>query len=60
MQNVLYEMVCGEEKFLRKSLLASYAVIAKKNELPVTISVKMYLPRIYQQLMLYSNVDKLA
>ena len=50
----------GEEKFLQKDLLAPYAIIAKTTNCPFTLSLKMYVPRIHWQQMLYCSDDEFA
>ena len=56
-QNLSYDMAGGKRKFLQRNLLAPYEIIAKKVHCPVTLSIKMYLPRIHEQQMLHGGTN---
>ena len=45
-------------KFLQWNLLAPYEIVAKKTHCPVTLLIKIFLPRIHEQQMLHSTINE--
>ena len=56
-KNLPYHMAGGKGKFLQRTPLAPYDIIARKTHCPVTLPIKMFLPRIHEQQMLHSIIN---
>ena len=57
-QNLSYDMAGGKGEFLQRNLHTPYEIIAKKTNYPVTLLIKMFLPRIHEEQMLHSTINE--